>query len=189
MLMARYTRRILSAFVEEVVPPQLLDHHDLVSESAASVDALIAQYPPFKRCGLVLTLYFLEWGGPILLIGLLPFSVLPRAARTQRVRALLKHKLWFFRTPVKFLRIVVCLAVFSRPEAEAEFEAPRRDWRENRKRFRAQLVKLDESRQDPAIPQPLGSEPLCSKADYLDARPIASDALTKLSVPSELEPN
>ena len=166
--MGAHTRKVFGAIIEAIIPPSLLDNPNLVEETIVGVEALIGRYPATTRFGIATAIQVVQWGGPLFLVGVMPFTALSRDARTERVRKLLKHKLWFFRMAVKYLRIVICLTVFSRPEVEERFGARRRDWRENRRTFRDALIQLDEQRSAPPVPNPLGSEPLCSEEDYLD---------------------
>ena len=60
------------------------------------------------------------------------------------------------------------MTVFSRPEVEEKFGARRREWRDNRRAFRDALVQIDAQREDPPVPNALGSHSLSSATNYLD---------------------
>jgi len=114
-----------------------------------------------------LMLLFLEFGGPITLTGLIPFSFLSADDAERRLHRLMHHRIPVVRNIPKLLIIVCSLWAYSRPDVERRLGAARRPWRQRRKAFRAQLLSIDEDRSLPAVPEALEGTELTTPQDYL----------------------
>jgi hypothetical protein len=163
-----YRRRILGAVIKVMQPTWPEYKPDLIDDTMDGVECLVRGYPPLIRFGVVLMLFFVEFGGLITLTGVLPFSMLSQERATRRMESWVDHRFALVRNVPKFLKILICFNIYCRPEIEEFLGAPRRRWRANRQQFREHLIQLDGDAPPPAIPEALGSEPEVPAERYLD---------------------
>lgn len=164
-----YTRRIACAVVEAMAPRWAEFDPDLTDELVDQIEQMVRGYPTFVQVAVLASLYGVEFGGPLTLIGgLSPTSKLDRDEAYRRLNRIADAPIPQVRMLVLLLKIMVSFSAYSRPEVEAFLGVRRRAWRQQRQAFREQLVQLDARRADPPVPAPLGGEPLVTAAEYLD---------------------
>ena len=161
-----YRRRIVRKVFDVAGPRWPEFSTDIRPDVLDDLEGLIRGYPPFIRFGIVFMLFMLEFGGPITFTGLVPFTFLSDEAAQRRFRRLMHHRVPAVRNIPKFLKIIVSIASYGRPEVEEFLGAPRRRWRAERQRFREKLVQIDASRSVPEVPAPLGHA--SARETYLD---------------------
>ncbi len=162
-----YRRRIARKIIEASVPDWDGLNPHLVEDVLEATENTIRNYPPFVRFGIGLMLLFVEFGGPLTLTGLAPLSFLSREAAVKRLEKWAHHRFASVHNIPKFLKIVICLNAYCRPDVEQYIGADRRVWRPERVRFRERLVQLDDSRALPPTPEALGSPGLATPEEYL----------------------
>ncbi|MEE2787564.1 MAG: hypothetical protein VX589_09510 [Myxococcota bacterium] len=180
-----YTRRILAHMVDVVGPTWPDAQFDLKDDILDDLEGLVRGYPPFVRFGICFMLWFVEFGGPITLTGVMPLSFLSRKKSARRLQVLLSHRFPPFRNMAKFLKIVISIAAYGRPEVEAFLGAPRRRWRQTRHAFRDDLLHINEAHQRPPVPQAIGAGERATPATYLN---FEGDQ-TRMAKPSDAAPD
>jgi len=163
-----YTRRIARAVVDAMVPrwPEL--DVDMTDDVLAQVEDTIRGYPIGIQMGVLAMLYGVEFGGPITMSGVKPFSWLTREEAEARLAKVGDHKVPQVRMMPMLLKLMVGFAAYSRPDVEEFLGAPRRAWRKDRQNFREDLVRIDDLEPSPSVPTPLGGEPLATPETYLE---------------------
>ena len=171
-----YQRRIARTVVDAMVPRWRDFERELTPDVLDGVENMIRNYPPFVRFGIKLMLFFVEFGGPLTLTGVIPLSFLNRRKVTLRLERLSNHRFATVRNIPKFLKILVCFNAYSRQDVEVYLGADRRVWRKQRVDFRNQLVQLDGIHETPSTPHSLGTYGTVSKDQYLDPDLRVSDS-------------
>ncbi|MFN3201805.1 MAG: hypothetical protein ACE366_25600 [Bradymonadia bacterium] len=150
------TRRAVQALVEAVGPPGMSATE--VTSVVRRLEDLIGHFPWYMRRGLVLGIWLLQWGGPLMGWRLRPLSALSPEARVRRLRKVLYSRLRPIRLLFTSLKVLISLGVYSEASIEARMGVDRRGWRLARKKFREALLQADVGRQLPPTPEPLGTE-------------------------------
>lgn len=157
-------RRIARVIVDAMVPRWPEFTGDLVEPVLESFEDQVRAFPPALQAGLLAALFALEFGSPLAGGGLKPLSRCDRETVTRRLERIADNRLPQVRQLVLLFKILISMAAYSRPEVEAFLGYRRREWRDARKRFRANLLQQDPN-DLPATPAPLGA--VISPADYL----------------------
>lgn len=167
------TRRAIRALVEGVAPePEGPAHTEEWRQMVTSVtdrcERLVGFFPWHLRRGLVLGVWFLQWGAPIMGWGIRPLTMLPPEARHRRLEQMVGSRLRPIRLLFTSLRVMTSLGVYSEPSVEARMGVDRRGWRRARQAFRARLLAADAERASlPPTPLPLGTEGVVDPERYL----------------------
>ena len=138
---SRLSRRTLRSVVRAIGPLEI-GIEDLEENVIDQLEAQLRRFPRLHRFGFLIGLTFLEWGAPLGLWGLRPFSLLSREAATQRLYRLLKSRFKPISHLVNGLRVLVCLSAYGRTDVEQWFGFERRRWRTQRVQTRAQLLRV-----------------------------------------------
>ncbi len=163
-----YTRRVARAVVDTMVPRWPEFDVDMTDDVLAQVEDTIRGYPIGIQMGVLAMLYGVEFGGPLTMSGIKPFSWLTREEAEARLAKVANHKIPQVRMMPMLLKLMVGFAAYSRPDVEEFLGAPRRAWRQDRKSFRQDLVRIDDLEPSPSVPTPLGGEPLATPETYLE---------------------
>ncbi len=165
-----YTRRIARSVVDAMVPRWPEFDVDMTEDVLSQVEDTIRGYPIGIQLGVLAMLYGVEFGGPVTLSGVRPFSWLSREEAEERLAKVADHKIPQVRLMPMLLKLMVGFAAYSRPDVEEFLGAPRRAWRRDRQAFREDLVRIDdlEPSPSPSVPSPLGGDPLATPETYLE---------------------
>ncbi len=163
-----YTRRVARSVVDAMVPRWDDFEGELTDEVLDQVEAMVRGYPPGIQAGVLLMLYTMEFGGPLVHGGLRPLSWTGRRTVEKRLRRIGNHPIPQIRLLPQLLKIMVSFSAYSREDVEAYLGVERRRWREVRKTFRDRLVSIEEGRRDPPTPEPLVDPELVRPDEYLD---------------------
>ena len=136
------SRRTLRSVVRAIGPIEI-GIEGLDESVVDQLEVQLRRFPRIHRLGFVLGLSFLEWGGPLGVWGLKPFSMLSRDQATGRLYLLLKSRFKPVSHLVNGLRILVCLSVYGRTDVEQWFGFERRRWRDQRIQLRARLLDVN----------------------------------------------
>jgi hypothetical protein len=167
------TRRIARAVVETMGPRWPDFHVDLTDRVLEGLENTVRHFPLPVQTAFVAGLWALEVASPLAGGGLAPFSEADPMTRERRLRAIQASPVVQVRQALQLFGVFITMNAYGQPEVEAFLGAGRLAWRESRRRFREQLVQLDESRGRPATPAHLGSAGLAPEDAYLDDDPAA----------------
>ena len=164
-----YGRKVARAIVDAMVPRWDDFSADITDEVLEQVEDFARHYPPGIRLGVMAMFMGLELSPVLVGEGLRPLSFRDRESATRVLEKVADHPLPPVRMMVLLPKIMVSFSAYSRPDVEGHLGVRRRAWRENRRRFRAHLVQIDEGRaeQPPATPAPLCDGAVARDA-YLD---------------------
>ncbi len=162
-----YTRRIARAVVDAMVPRWDDFEVELTDDVLAQVEGMVRGYPAGAQLGVVAMLYAMEFGGPALRAGVVPLSWRDREAASQRLERLGDHPLPPLRMIPQLFKIMVSFSAYSRADVEAHLGLERRRWRQTRRAFRDELVRIDEGHRAAPTPEPLVPEGVIAAEDYL----------------------
>ncbi len=163
-----YTRTIARAVVDTMVPRWPDYEPDITDQVLLRVEQTVSRQPLAVQTLVTAGLWGLEFGGPAMGVGLMPLTRLDREARDARLTAIAHHPIPTVRRSVLLYQTLVNLCAYSMPEIEAFLGAHRRDWREDRRRFRDALLVLDEGRPLPPVPAALADPAIVEPARYLE---------------------
>lgn len=160
------TRRALVALIEAIGP------QDPVAAASAGrvadrIANLIGHFPGRLRRGIVIGIWFLEWGAPLMGWGLRPLSALSPEARARRLKKILRSRLRPVRLLFNSIKVMICLGVYSEPSVEALMGVDRRSWRAARRAFRDRLLAAQAEADWPPTPSPLGAAGVSDPEGYL----------------------
>ncbi len=164
-----YSRRIARSVVDAMAPRwDDFDDSQLDEELLGQVEAFVRGYPPVIQVGVLIMLYTMEFGGPLISGGLRPLSFSDRERVMKRLEFVADHKIAYLRSMTMLWKIMVCFPAYSRADVEAHLGLRRREWRASRKVFRELLLQIDESRGAPKVPAPLVDSAVVHPDEYLN---------------------
>ena len=143
------TRKTLESIVC-VIAPYDKNLSQFAGDITDQLEIQLRAFTPYHRWGIVIGLLFIEVGGIIGAWGLLPFSTLSRKAAIHRFEKLSRSRIPPVRLLCHALKVLICLAVYSHPKIERQFASPRRQWIQNRRLFRNELLTINST---PPLPE------------------------------------